>query len=517
MDSNGDGVGDLNGINSKLDYLADIGVDAVWITPFYPSPQVDFGYDVSDYENVDPQFGTLADFDRLVAEAHKRNIKVVCDYVINHTSNQHRFFLESRSSRDNPKRDWYVWRDPKPGGGPPNNWASLFGGSGWTLDTGRAQYYYHFFYAAQPDLNWHNPEVAKAMFDSVRFWFKRGVDGLRVDAIDTLFEDPEMRDNPTTGRGRPDGVPEQEYRYTSALAENHDVFRQLRALVDEFPGRMIVGETYPPKVDDLVAYYGRPDDEFHMPFNFFLLSQPKLDAAAFRAAVGDVERALAGRPINYVLSNHDRVRAFDKFGDGRHNDEIAKLLVLMLLTLRGAPFFYYGEEIGMKTTPPERIEDVRDPIGRVFWPKDKGRDGERTPMQWTAGRNAGFSTAAKTWLPVPPTAATRNVATETADRSSILNFFRRAARMRRGSPALLEGTYEAVGADPDVFVYRRAAGAQTVVVALNMSGAAKTVDLRGPGGLKALLSNIASGGPKVRGMRVELRPFEAVALETQAR
>jgi alpha-glucosidase len=515
-DSNGDGIGDLNGITSKLDYLADIGIDAIWITPFYPSPQVDFGYDVSDYENVDPQFGTLSDFDRLLAEAHKRNIKVICDFVINHTSDQHRFFLESKSSRTSPKRDWYIWRDPKPCGGPPNNWASMFGGSAWTRDDRTAQYYYHFFYAAQPDLNWRNPAVAKAMFDSVRFWLRRGVDGFRVDAIDTLFEDPLMRDNPKTGIARPDQVSEQ--IHTNMLPENHSVFKQLRSVVDEFgPGRVLVGETYPPKIEDLLAYYGKVNDEFHMPFNFFLLTQSKLDANAFRVTVSELEKTLQNRPINYVLSNHDNVRAFDKFGDGRHNDEIAKLLMLMLLTLRGSPFFYYGEEIGMKTTPPERIEDVQDPIGKVFWPNNKGRDGERTPMQWTSERNAGFSTAKKSWLPVPPNAATRNVATMEADRNSILNFFRNAVRLRRDSPAILFGDYKAIGQDPNVFAYRRTGGGQEIIVALNMSDKAQTLELDIKTPLKVLLSSIPFQKPMLGVTSIQLAPFAAVMIETSKR
>jgi alpha-glucosidase len=298
------------------------------------------------------------------------------------------------------------------------------------------------------------------------------------------------------------------------------MFRQLRSVVNEFgPDRVVIGETYPPKIGDLVAYYGAKNDEFNMPFNFFLLRQPKLDAAAFRATVAELEAAVGGRPTNFVLSNHDNVRAFDKFGDGAHNDEIAKLLALMLLTLRGAPVFYYGEEIGMKTTPPERIEDVRDPIGKVFWPTDKGRDGERTPMQWTSGPNAGFSTAAKTWLPVPPTAATRNVATMSSDPNSILSFFKQATRLRRSSPALLGGTYKAIGNDPNVFAYRREGGGQVMIVALNMSGETRTFDLgrEAPGGLEVVLSNLVSHGSNVAGSRVQLQPFEAVVLEASHR
>ncbi len=352
------------------------------------------------------------------------------------------------------------------------------------------------------------------MFDAVRFWFRRGIDGFRVDAIDCLFEDPQMRDNPTTGQTRADGMPEQQYLYTSALPENHEAFKQLRDIAKEYgAGRVLIGETYPPKVDDLLAYYGPQDDEFHMPFNFFLLTQSRLDAAAFRNVINNVEGVLGGRPTNYVLSNHDQERAFDKFGDGKHNDEIAKLLILMLMTLRGAPFFYYGEEIGMKTSPPERIEEVRDPIGKIFWPKEKGRDGERTPMQWTSGPNAGFSAGRNTWLPVPRDASKRNVATETTDRNSILNFFKRAVRMRRTFPALLYGKYQAIGNDPNVFVYRRDSEDRSMIVALNMSGAAQTVDLGSAARLKVILSNIPSRVLGSVGTHLQLQPFEAVALE----
>ncbi|MFL5607311.1 MAG: alpha-amylase family glycosyl hydrolase, partial [Gemmatimonadaceae bacterium] len=480
QDTNGDGIGDLNGITAKLDYLADLGVDAIWITPFFPSPQVDFGYDVSNYEGVDPQFGTLADFDRLLAEAHKRSMKVIADFVINHTSDQHPYFIESRSSRTNPKRDWYIWRDPKPGGGPPNNWSSIFGPTAWTLDQKTGQYYYHVFYQQQPDLNWRNPAVQRAMFNSVRFWLRRGVDGFRVDAIDLLMEDPKLTDNPVTNRLREGSRTEREQimRFNDFRPENFDMFRRLRGVAEEFgPDRVLIGETYPPKVDDLRAYYGRNDDAFQLPFNFFILKADKLDASTFRQIVGETERVVRGRPTTYVLSNHDNVRAFDKFGDGRHNDEIAKQLALMLLTLRGAPFIYYGEEIGMKTTVPARLQDVRDPVGKVYWPKNKGRDGERTPMQWTGGRNAGFSSAARPWLPIPPTASTRNVEMESRDPRSVLSFYRRAIALRRASPALRDGSYTAIGNDPNVFAYRRRVAGQTMIVALNMSNAPRALDL----------------------------------------
>ena len=522
-DTNGDGIGDLNGVTAKLDYLADLGVDAIWITPFFPSPQVDFGYDVSNYEGVDPQFGTLADFDRLLAEAHKRNMKVIADFVINHTSDQHPYFIESRSSRTNPKRDWYIWRDAKPGGGPPNNWSSIFGPTAWTLDPRTGQYYYHVFYAQQPDLNWRNPAVQRAMFNSVRFWLRRGVDGFRVDAIDLLMEDPRFPDNPVTNRPREGSRTEREQimKFNDFRPENFEMFRRLRSVAEEFgPDRVLIGETYPPKVDDLRAYYGRNDDAFQLPFNFFILKADKLDAATFRRIVGETERVVRGRPTTYVLSNHDNVRAFDKFGDGRHDDEIAKQLALMLLTLRGTPFIYYGEELGMKTSVPTRLEDVQDPVGKVYWPKNKGRDGERTPMQWTRGRNAGFTTAARPWLPIPPTAATRNVEAETRDPMSVLNFYRRAIALRRASPALLDGNYRAIGNDPNVFAYRRRAPGQTMIVALNMSSEPRLLDLDASdvGGQDVALQEVISNQrvvPKPTPLigHVTLAPFEAAAFE----
>jgi alpha-glucosidase len=523
FDTNGDGIGDLNGITAKLDYLADLGVDALWITPFFPSPQVDFGYDISDYENVDPQFGTLADFDRLVSESHKRNIRIICDFVINHTSDQHPYFKESRSSRNNPKRDWYVWRDAKPNADPPNNWSSAFGPKAWTYDDKTKQYYYHFFYAQQPDLNWRNPQVERAMFNAVRFWFKRGVDGFRVDAIDTLFEDPRLPDNPVTNKLRGESTTEyeQDKKYNFYQPENFEAFRRLRGVAEEFgPDRVLIGETYPPKIDDLRAYYGKNDDAFQLPFNFFLLRADRLDAGTFRRIVSETEQVVNGRPTTYVLSNHDNPRAFDKFGDGQHNDEIAKLLALMLLTLRGAPFFYYGEEIGMKTTEPERLEDVRDPVGKVYWPKFKGRDGERTPMQWTAGRNAGFSSGETTWLPVPSTAKIRNVETMSKDPNSVLSFYKQAIRLRRGSPALLEGDYAAIGDDPTVFAFRRRAANQTIIVALNMSGEPHMVklgarDLGGDGnGLRLAISSLRPDSRRtVDAGQVTLAPYEAAAFE----
>ncbi|HEX8687057.1 MAG TPA: alpha-amylase family glycosyl hydrolase, partial [Pyrinomonadaceae bacterium] len=423
QDSDGDGVGDLNGITSRLDYLRGLGVDAVWVTPFYPSPQVDFGYDVSDYEDVDPQFGTLADFDRLVREAHRRGIKVVIDFVLNHTSDQHPFFKESRSSKSSPKRDWYIWRDPKPDGSRPNNWSSSFGPVAWTLDEKTGQYFYHYFYPQQPELNWRNPEVERRMLETVRFWLRRGADGFRLDAVNYLYEDPQLRDNPVLAELRFGSTTEheQEKKYNRDLPEVQDAVVRLRAFNDRVnPQSVLVGEAYVPRWEELMRYYGPADNGVHLPFNFFLVMEParsQLKAPVFRDVVVRSEQALRGRWTTYVLSNHDIPRHYDRLGDGKHNEEVARLTATMLLTLRGTPFLYYGEEIGMLTTEPKTVEEVRDPVGRRYWPLRKGRDGERTPMQWDATANAGFSPGTP-WLPVPPSAREKNVAAQARDAGS---------------------------------------------------------------------------------------------------
>jgi len=399
-DSNNDGVGDLKGIAAKLDYLKDLGVDAIWISPCFPSPQVDFGYDVSDYENIDPMYGTLADFDVLASEAKKRNIRIILDFVVNHSSDQHKWFLDSKSSRTSPHRDWYIWRDGKGPGQPPNNWTSTFGGSAWKLDPTTNQYYYHFFYAEQPDLNWWNPAVQDAMFGVESWWYKRGVSGFRLDAVDTLFEDPALQDNPVLKPGtNAFGDPFLDNKNNTKLPEVHDVLRGLRKVADEYDA-VLIGETWTADVVELNRYYGEGNNELQLPMDFLFTMINKLSPAEFRKQIAAVDGA-SGWPT-FVISNHDIVRSYDRYGDGEHNDQIAKLMAALYLTLRGTPIMYYGEEIGMKTTPPTSKEEVKDPIGRTGWPKEKGRDGERTPMQWDGSTNAGFSKATP-WLPVPST------------------------------------------------------------------------------------------------------------------
>ena len=479
QDSNGDGTGDINGITSRLDYLVALGVDALWITPMYPSPQVDFGYDIADYSAIDPQYGTLADFDRLVAEAKKRGLRIVMDLVLNHTSDQHPWFTASRSSRTNPKRDWYIWRDGKGPGQPPNNWLSWFGGSAWTFDPQTDQWYYHYFYKQQPDLNWRNPEVKKAMFDAVRFWLDRGAAGFRIDAVSRLFEDPNLHDDPILPGKNAYGDPNIEHKYTDNLPEVHDVLRELRQLVDSYPGGpVLISEADEPNIAELAKMYGAHDDEVQLPMDFQIADVNKLSAADFRRLLDEVENNPAHGWPEYFFGNHDQPRPWDRYGDGKHNDQIAKLMAALLLTPRATPQMYYGEEIGMRTTAPARKEDVKDPVGKLGWPKDKGRDGERTPMQWDTSKNAGFSTADKTWLPVPPSAAKVNVAAESKDPNSILNFYKRLIALRRNNPAFRDGSYISVNRDdPDVlsFLRKNPAAGDSVLVVLNMSASPHTL------------------------------------------
>jgi len=464
-DSNNDGIGDLNGIASKLGYLQDLGVDAIWITPCFPSPQVDFGYDVSDYENIDPMYGTLADFDHLQAEAKQRNIKIILDFVMNHTSDKHAWFVDSKSSRKAAHRDWYVWHDGKGPGKPPNTWTSTFGGSAWQFDRKTKQYYYHFFYVQQPDLNWRNPAVEKAMFDVTRWWYRRGVAGFRLDAVDTLFEDPTLRDNPIAEGKDKFGEPNQDRIYNTKLPEVHDVLRKLRKVADE-SNAVLIGETWTNDIAELNKYYAH-NDELQMPMDLMFTTVNKLSPPEFRKQINAVNSA-SGWPV-FVISNHDIVRSYVRYGDGQHNDEIAKVLAGLYLTLRGTPIMYYGEEIGMTNNDPTRKEDVRDPIGQRGWPEEKGRDGERTPMQWNTSANAGFTTG-KPWLPVPQSYKTHNVETELQDPNSILSFYKRVLKIRHENSALLEGDYVALNPDdPNVLSYLRKYKDNAVLVVLNMS------------------------------------------------
>lgn len=481
-DAKNKGMGNIAGITSKLDYLKSIGVGAIWITPCFPSPQVDFGYDISDYTAIAPEYGTMADFDKLLAEAKKRDIKICLDFVMNHTSDKHPWFVESRSSKTNPKRDWYIWRDGKVNGRPPNNWIALFGHSAWQYDPKTKQYYYHFFYPQQPDLNWRNPKVRTAMYDAAKFWLNKGVAGFRLDAVNTLFEDPKLADNPVVpGKKNRLGDPETINKNNYLLPEIHDSLKELRAVIDTYQHEpVLIGETTDARsIADLARMYGANNDEIQLPMNFMFAFIDKLSAADFRKQIAAADTNPAGGWPVYLFSNHDVERAYDRYGDGKHNDQIAKLLATMLYTLRGTPILYYGEEIGMETTDPKRLEDVKDPIGKLGWPKFKGRDGERTPMQWNTAANAGFS-AARPWLPVAPNYKTHNVDTESKDPNSILNFYRGLAKLRDTSEALRDGSYSAINeSDNSVLSYLRKGTGETIVVALNMSNAPQTFKYSG--------------------------------------
>lgn len=519
QDSNDDGIGDVNGITSRLDYLADLGVDALWITPFYPSPQVDFGYDIADHEAVDGIFGTLADVERLLAAAHARGIRVIIDVVLNHTSDRHPWFQDSRSSRSSRYRHWYVWRDGAGHGRPPNNWESAFGGPAWTYDEATDQWYYHFFYREQPDLDWRNPAVEQRMMATLEFWLNRGIDGFRLDAVNTLFEDPELRDNPTLPEPRRTitGVYTQEFVYNRRLPEVHDALRRVRAFVEKRnPDALLISEAYVDSVADLVCFYG-DDDEMHLPFNFFMAQVPALDAALFRRAVEEVEDACGERWPSLVLNNHDIARSCDRHGEAQNADAIAKLLAMLLLTSRGTPFLYYGEEIGMRTEPPSSLDEVRDPVGKVFWPLYKGRDGARRPMSWDSTSGAGF-TRGTPWVALSCDSGQRNVRDQRGDPASVLAWYRALLHLRRRSAALTEGRYRTIGAAPDVFAYAREHDTERLVIVLNMAGAARDANLEGVAGADwcTRLSTHRAHGEPVDPARLQLAAFEALLLTGRA-
>jgi alpha-glucosidase len=476
-DSNGDGIGDLNGITAKLDYLADLGIDVIWLTPFYESPNADFGYDIQDYMTVGKEYGTLSDYDKLIREAASRGIYVINDLVLNHTSDRHPWFINSRSSRSSNKRDWYIWHDPNDDA-PPNNWQSIFGGSAWKMDALTGQYYYHFFYAGQPDLNWRNPEVQDALSKVMRFWLDRGAAGFRLDVPDTLLEDPEMPDNPIGEGLNWVGDPNMLHKYNMDLPEVHGIMRQLRKVIDEYPAAILLGETGSPEtIDELLVWYGE-SDELHLAMNFLYTNVRELSAEKFtRHVIESDKHTDIGWPV-YLLSNHDRTRHLSRFADGLHNNAIAKQLAAMTLTLRGTPILYYGEEIGMTTQDPVRLEDVKDPIGRLFWPDFKGRDGSRTPMQWNSSQYSGFSQV-KPWLSVPASAAKINVEIQLNDDQSILTFYRKLLAVRNSSSALRHGEWTHIPTqNHEVFAYLRHSLSESVLVILNMSASEHDLDLQ---------------------------------------
>ncbi|MFW6042244.1 MAG: alpha-amylase family glycosyl hydrolase [Chloroflexota bacterium] len=482
QDGNDDGVGDLRGILRRLDYVKSLNVHAIWLSPIFPSPMVDFGYDVADYRGIEPLFGTMDDFDQLLEAIHARDMKLILDFVPNHTSDQHPWFRESRSSRDNPRRDWYLWADPAADGGPPNNWLSFFGGPAWTLDEQTGQYYLHLFAREQPDLNWRNPQVRRAMFDNMLFWLEKGVDGFRVDVIWLLLKDPNLRDEPPNPDW--DGINPHDsllHIYSGNLPEVHDVICEMRQTLDTYDDRVLIGELYMP-VDSLVTYYGQELDECHLPFNFHLIQAP-WKAKVIGDLIARYEAALPdGAWPNWVLGNHDQQRLATRLGQAQ-----ARVAQMLLLTLRGTPTCYYGDEIGMENgyIPPERIQD---PPALIQPEKADiaGRDPVRTPMQWNDGANAGFCPeGVEPWLPVADNYPTRNVAFQDEDPASMLALFRALTALRQSEPALSVGHYRAVPVEStDVLAYLREpldAHAAPFLVVLNLSSEAQVLDLSAVG------------------------------------
>ncbi|MCL4560610.1 MAG: alpha-glucosidase [Chloroflexi bacterium] len=548
-DSNGDGIGDLQGIIDRLDYLKDLGVDAVWLSPHYPSPLWDCGYDVADYTGVAPEYGSLDDFKRMLDGFHQRGMYLILDLVLNHTSDQHPWFLESSSSLSNPRRDWYIWSDGV-GSNPPNNWYSAFGGSAWEFDPVTDQYYYHYFLKQQPDLNWRNPQVQEAMFNAVRFWLDMGVDGFRLDAIGTIFEDEGLRNQsaPVTQtelyrlvrsakspseRKWIDRVWREMYRHQHDLPEVHGLMQALRKVVDEYPDRMLVGET------GMIEYYGNGEDELHMVFNFPLMDHTRFTPGGVKANQKERLKRLPPKawPCN-TLNNHDASRLGSHFGDGVHDEAIERIALALMLTLRGTPFLYNGEEIGMTNYLLEDIRQFRDTwgIGRylteieemktppdqaLIYANQTGRDKVRTPMQWSNEANAGFSPeGVKTWLPVNPNYQKGiNVRSQQKDPGSLWNYYRRLLRVRKENPALVAGDYQPLEHTPRnclAYIRQSQGDGQTCLVAINYNAKSLSFDLNQCGKIKKTLFSTEEKHLHLKDeISITLAPYEVYLAEIE--
>lgn len=464
QDSNHDGIGDLNGIIQRLDYLKELGITAIWLSPVYPSPMKDFGYDISDYNGIHPLFGNIEDFDKLIAEIHARNIKLILDLVPNHTSDQHPWFMESRSSKDNPKRDWYLWKDAKQDGSAPNNWLASFGGTAWEWEDATKQYYYHAFLKEQPGLNWRNPQVQEAMFNVMRFWLDKDVDGFRVDVMWHLIKDTQWRDEPTNPNYQPHMATYNQllHVYSTDQPEVQHIVHLMRSVLDEYKERMMIGEIYLP-IQKLMVYYGANNDGANLPFNFILLSLP-WQAQNIARAIDEYEGALPQKAWpNWVLGNHDQSRIASRIGR-----EQARIAAILLLTLRGTPTIYYGDEIGMSDVVIP-FEEVQDPQGLHMPGKNLSRDPARTPMQWNATASAGFSDA-KPWLRVSKNDQQQNVETEQNGAYSMLSLYKKLIALRQREPALYGGTYSQVYSDTQLIAYtRKQEGSDSFFIVLNLS------------------------------------------------
>lgn len=505
QDSDDDGKGDLKGLIERLDHLAWLGVGAVWLTPVYPSPMLDFGYDVAEFCSVDPVFGSLDDFDRLVDELHSRDIRLILDFVPNHTSDQHAWFKESRASRTNPRRDWYVWCDPGPTGGPPNNWLSRFGGSAWAWDEATRQYYYHSFLVEQPDLNWRNPDVRAAMADILRFWMRRGVDGFRVDASAVLAEDELLRDDPPDPEANESTPPPQRLKriFTDDRPESMGYLEQMRQVVDEFDARMLAGEVQG-KTDRIGHFYGDGKPRLHLPLNFALLDSP-WDALSLQANIDAYFKAIPDKAWPcWVIGGHDKKRIASKIGQGQLRN-----LAVLLLTIKGTPFLFAGDEIGMEQVdiPADRIND---PFEKLVGGYGLNRDPERTPMRWSDARFGGFSNV-EPWLPMGEDMAERNVEKLKADRQSLLWLYRELIKLRRSQPILVNGAHVPVRSRNDVLTYKRSGNGAELLIALNLTHEPRKLDLDARGTL--LLSTYLDGSERPAQYPALLRPDEGIILK----
>lgn len=512
-DSNNDGIGDLAGINTKLDYLKDLGVDAIWLSPINPSPDVDFGYDVADYRGIDSKFGNMSDFDMLLDSAHSHNIHIILDLVLNHTSDQHPWFQESRQSINNDYHDWYMWHDAKKNGAVPNNWQSRFGGSGWTWDESSSQYYFHMFFKEQPDLNWRNPQVRKNILDMMDFWLRKGVDGFRLDVFNAYFKDPSYKNNPFKP-GLP-GFERQFHIYDIDQPEMMPLLAEMRSLLDSYPERYVVGETFEATPARAASYSG--EKALNATFDFSFLENG-FKAKGFYKTIHQWENLLKDHTWpNYVLNNHDVPRSASRYVRGE-NDARLKVLAAMMLTLRGTPYLYYGEEIGMRDIKIQKKTDVKDPVGRHYWPFYKGRDGCRSPMQWNDQLFSGFSEHSP-WLPVHENYKLRNVENQQQDENSIFNFYKKLLQIRKTNAALQKGMYQPLTFDPRrLLAYIRQTPDQIVLVALNFSR--RKVGLVVSSRLlkndwTLLLSTHRDVLPSIEDRRIKLEPYEAMIISLE--
>ena len=510
-DGNNDGIGDLAGITQKLDYLVDLGIDAIWLSPIYLSPDFDFGYDVADYQRIDPKFGTMDDFENLLQNAHSRGIRLIMDLVLNHTSNQHLWFQQSSSSKDNPYRDWYIWRDKSKSGGVPNNWQSRFGGSGWEWDEKTQQYYFHLFFKEQPDLNWNNPKVHSAILEMIEFWLQKGVDGFRLDVFNAYFKSQRFENNPVKlGLA---GFDRYQHLYDINQPEMLSFLSKLRILLNSYPESYSAGETFETSTQMAASYIS--ENSLHATFDFSFMKN-RFKADGFYKSIQNWESLLQDKKWpNYVLNNHDVPRSATRYIRGEKDDRL-KILAAMLLTLRGTPFVYYGEEIGMRDIPVTRKSDVKDPVGKHYWPFYKGRDGCRSPMQWEETQYGGFSDV-EPWMPVHENFVFRNVKSQLENPDSLLNTYRKLIEIRKNTIALQKGMYLPLTFEPKrLLAYMRKTSDHEVVVALNFSnrrvGFVVSFSILNQN-WSLLYSNKRDQKPKIIDRKITLEPNEILLLE----